>query len=726
MSHSMPYSSWSELTSYFRSVFFGVSVAIVLCASQIVHAADGQLDLTFGSGGKVITPSSNIGMAATAVVIQPDGKVISVGYERVPVIIGFGVTRHFLLLRYNQNGILDTSFGNGGRVLTAFVSPPNSDSIDQAYAVSLQRDGKIIVVGSTNATTGGNRNFGLARYNTNGSLDPTFGDHGLVTTDFNGGPDEAYALAIQPDGKVVVGGTAAPGPNPDPNAGFYILKFALARYNVDGSLDLTFGSGGKVVPGLQGDVKGVTTSLAIHGLAIQSDGKIVVCGDVPWTLARFGASGNLDQSFGNGGSVTSFVENGGRAMAMAFQTDGKIIAGGYQASFVVARYKIDGSLDPSFGTGGKVTTSFKGGYDLAFALSLQNDGKVILAGEADNLSQYDVGVARYDTSGALDSTFGNGGKITTDFAGAYDHVGGMAVQSDGKIVVAGSIEQPQESVALARYTGTPFNSINETGFFVTEQYLDFLGRRPDQSGLDFWISNVTSCGNDAQCVEVKRINTSAAFFLSIEFQNTGYLVERIYKAAYGDATGTSGLGGTHQLQVPVVHFSEFLPDVQGLGQGVVVLQTGWEQQLENNKVAFTSEFVQRQRFTTAFPTTLTPAQFVDKLFSNAGVTPLSADRNAAINEFGGAANTSDNAARGRALRRVAENAILSQQEFNRAFVLMQYFGYLRRDPNSGQDADHTGYDFWLTKLNQFNGNYISAEMVKAFLSSIEYRQRFGT
>ena len=131
------------------------------------------------------------------------------------------------------------------------------------------------------------------------------------------------------------------------------------------------------------------------------------------------------------------------------------------------------------------------------------------------------------------------------------------------------------------------------------------------------------------------------------------------------------------------------------------------------------------RFTSAYATTMTPAQFVDRFFANAGVTPSSTDRNAAIAEFGSATNTTDVAARSRALRDVAENASLNSQEFNRAFVLMQYIGYLRRDPNSGPDTDYTGYDFWLAKLNQFNGNFVNAEMVKAFITSVEYRQRFG-
>src|SRR5438128_1624279 len=269
------------------------------------------------------------------------------------------------------------------------------------------------------------------------------------------------------------------------------------------------------------------------------------------------------------------------------------------------------------------------------------------------------------------------------------------------------------------------NPIDQAGFFVTEHYYDFLNRLPDADGLAFWTNEINSCGSDQTCIGLKRINVSAAYFLSIEFQQTGYLVERMYKAAFGSASGTSTLGGAHQLPVPIVRFNEFLPDTQQIGQGVVVNVGNWQQQLENNKQAFALDFVQRSRFTTAFATTLTPAQFVDALFVNAGITPSAADRNAAIAEFGSATNTSDTAARGRALRDVAENSILQQQEFNRAFVLMQYLGYLRRNPNDPQDTDYTGYDFWLTKLNAFNGNFVAAEMVKAFITSDEYRHRFG-
>ena len=260
------------------------------------------------------------------------------------------------------------------------------------------------------------------------------------------------------------------------------------------------------------------------------------------------------------------------------------------------------------------------------------------------------------------------------------------------------------------------NPLDDAQFFVRQHYHDFLNREADQSGLNFWVGNFTPCGSDAQCIEVTRINVSGAFFLSIEFQQTGYLVERIYKAAYSDADGTSGLGGAHQIKVPIIRLSEFLGDTQKIGQGVIVNQGNWQQQLESNKQAFTAEFVQRSRFTTAFPAGMTPAQFVDKLNTNAG-NPLSqSERDQLVNS---------GMTRAQMLRAVAEDPDLVTAEFNPAFVLMQFFGYMRRNPNDPQDIDYTGYDFWLTKLNQFNGSFQNAEMVKAFISSAEYRQRFG-
>lgn len=242
-----------------------------------------------------------------------------------------------------------------------------------------------------------------------------------------------------------------------------------------------------------------------------------------------------------------------------------------------------------------------------------------------------------------------------------------------------------------------------------------MNREPDRSGLQFWVNQIASCNGDAQCIDIKRQNVSAAFFPSIEFQQTGYLVYRFYKASYGNLPNAP---------VPI-RLSEFLPDTKQIGQGVIVNQGGWETVLENNKQAFSAEFVQRSRFSSAYPTSLRPAQFVDQLYINAGMTPSATDRTPAINEFGSAATTADVAARARVLRRVAENSTLVQQEFNRAFVLREYFGYLRRNPTDAPDTNDDGYQVWLAKLNSFGGDYIRSEMVRSFILSTEYRKRFG-
>jgi hypothetical protein len=275
---------------------------------------------------------------------------------------------------------------------------------------------------------------------------------------------------------------------------------------------------------------------------------------------------------------------------------------------------------------------------------------------------------------------------------------------------------PNPRNSLSVPNNCPANSIDNAEFFVRQHYADFLSRTPDASGLAFWRNQITSCGADQACIELKRVNVSAAFFLSIEFQETGYLAYRTYKAAYDNLPGAP---------VPLT-FAEFIPDTQTLSQHVVVNAPGWEQQLENNKAGFFLAFVSRLRFRNDYPTTLTPAEFVDKLFMRAGITPTAGERTAAINEFGPAADTFDGMARARALRRVAENSALAAQEKNRAFVLMQYFGYLRRNPYDPPELtlDFQGHNFWLNKLNQFNGNFVNADMVKAFITSGEYRQRF--
>lgn len=254
--------------------------------------------------------------------------------------------------------------------------------------------------------------------------------------------------------------------------------------------------------------------------------------------------------------------------------------------------------------------------------------------------------------------------------------------------------------------------IDETKFFVRQHYVDFLSREPDADGFQFWTQNIDTCLGDAQCREVKRINTSGAFFLAIEFQETGYLVYRMYKAAFGNLPGKP---------VPVTRAS-FLPDTRAISKGVIVNQPGWEIQLEANKVAFAQNFVQRAAFVSAYPQGMNANAYVDGLFARTGITPTAQERQSAITAYG----AGDTAGRAAALRAVADNPTFQQSEKSRAFVLMQYFGYLQRDPDAAPNTDFSGYNFWLTKLNQFNGDYIAAEMVKAFISSTEYRLRFSS
>jgi uncharacterized delta-60 repeat protein len=697
-----------KMNANYKSIILAISLFFALSTS--ISAAPGDLDPTFGNGGIVITRGPNFNALDTAagMAIQPDGKIVVVGDGTLGV-----TTWDFAVVRYNPDGSLDTSFGG-----TGIVHTPVGNSHDQATSVAIQADGKIVVAGvicnGVGNCSGLGTSIAVVRYNPNGSLDISFNGTGIVVTSVGGSRDGAFSLAIQTDGKIVVAGTSFHNPNSD---------IAIVRYNPNGSLDTTFGGIGKIIIP-NGNNGGNNPSMQI-----QADGKVVVVGssyngsEYDFRLFRYQTDGSPDTSFNGTGNVISSAV---AATGLAIQPDGKMVVVGSSSDsnvgsgFAVVRYHSNGSLDTSFGGTGKISVPIDGS---AASVGIQADGKIVVVCNGNN-PVTGFAVFRLNPNGSLDTTFNGTGKVTTRLQG---YVIALAIQADGKIVVAGGTDDQLYDFydfVVVRYQGdgaTPTtacpNPIDCVEFFVRQHYLDFLNREPDAAGLAFWTDQINSCGGDPQCVEVKRINVSAAYFLSIEFQQTGYLVYRLYKAAYGNLPGAP---------VPL-RLSEFLPDTQKIGQGVIVNQAGWEQVLENNKQAFSAEFVQRSRFTSIYPTSLTPDQFVDWLFINAGVTPSATDRTAAINEFGGTLDTSDAAARARALRRVAENSTLAQQEFNRAFVLMQYFGYLRRNPNDAPEAglNFAGYDFWLNKLNSFNGDFAQAEMVKAFINSAEYRQRFG-
>jgi hypothetical protein len=254
------------------------------------------------------------------------------------------------------------------------------------------------------------------------------------------------------------------------------------------------------------------------------------------------------------------------------------------------------------------------------------------------------------------------------------------------------------------------NDISES--FVRQHYHDFLGREPDAAGLAFWVNNIESCGADARCREVKRIDTSAAFFLSSEFQKTGFYVLRLQRVAFGRDSSSA------LTRLP---YQQFIKDARQVGEGVVIGEPGAEQKLEENRQAYAMQIVASPDFIAKFPSSQTADQFVDALFASAAVVPTIAERQAALVAF----NQGDTAGRAAALTSVTDSAAVMTREFSPSFVLMQYHGYLRRNPTDAPDGNDNGYQFWLTKLNQFSGDFRQSEMVKAFIVSGEYRARFG-
>jgi len=277
-------------------------------------------------------------------------------------------------------------------------------------------------------------------------------------------------------------------------------------------------------------------------------------------------------------------------------------------------------------------------------------------------------------------------------------------------------------------TTPPANPIDDARAFARQQYLDFLRREPDGPGWDHWTAEITMCSDPAnrfpgetepQCIERKRANTSAAFFLSPEFSNTGYFVLRVYRGGLGRMPHFGGAQGFRD---------EFTRDAATVGQGIVVNDALAPSVINANKQAFVNEFVTRLEFRSIYDS-LNNTQYVDKLFQTTGVTPTAGERQALIDGLGNSSET-----RASVLFKVVDGTTtitdgalvfntnygkaFYDNQFNPAFVQMEYFGYLLRDPDDG------GYNFWLGKLNQF-GNWVDAQMVLAFIKSPEYRSRFG-
>jgi len=449
------HSNLCRFATHCRAIGATALIFTLFASMQMAQATGGDLDPTFGTGGTLMTDINRSTDLAQAVALQADGKLVVVGqtYKNNDY-----STEDFAVARYNTDGTLDTTFGRGGKVRTDF---PGLAAVPSA--VVIQPDGKIVVAGGAFPLFTFAGNFEVVRYNPNGSLDGSFGNGGIVTTTF---PEGSYAfdVALQPDGKIIAAGTVFVDFIPGESSN---TDFALARYNPDGTPDATFGNGGQVSTdfvGLEDDA---------FSILIQPDGKIVAVGSAndpatfyDFAAARYLSNGTIDTTFGVAGKVrTDFGDqNFDRARSAALQTDGRIVAAGFAISqnggvqnFAVARYTSNGVLDTTFSRDGKTQIDFGNCCQSATKVLLQSDGKIITVGGSNGeSSEDDFLLARLNPRGSLDNTFGVGGQVRTSFGDLNGGANGAALQSDGKIVAVGfqaTFSNQFSNFALARYLG---------------------------------------------------------------------------------------------------------------------------------------------------------------------------------------------------------------------------------------------------------------------------------
>ncbi|MBP7111441.1 MAG: DUF4347 domain-containing protein, partial [Nitrosomonas sp.] len=417
---------------------------------------------TFGAGdGKLTT---NFGVSddqGTSMTVQADGKVLVAGRS------WNGSNYDFALVRYNTDGTLDTSFSGDGTLTTAIGSGD-----DYGQSIAVQADGKILVTGY--GWNGSTYDFALVRYNTDGTLDTSFSGDGKLTTDFGASSDYGYSVTVQADGKILVAGQSNVG-------GAY--DFALTRYNSDGTLDTSFSGDGKLTTDF-----GVSDDYGTS-MTVQADGKILVAG-YSWNgstfdvaLVRYNNNGTLDTSFsGDGMLTTDFGASSDYGYSVTVQADGKILVAGQSNvggtyDFALVRYNTDGTLDTSFSGDGKLTTNFGSSYNYGASVTVQADGKILVGGTSWNGSNYDFALVRYNSDGTLDTSFSGDGELTTAIGSESEYGASVTVQADGKILVAGqSWNGSNYDFALVRYSndGTldrtfdsvPANTLNGTPTFT--------------------------------------------------------------------------------------------------------------------------------------------------------------------------------------------------------------------------------------------------------------------
>jgi uncharacterized delta-60 repeat protein len=477
------------------------------------YTAGGELDSGFGSGGMVITDfDSGSNDHVTSMALMDDGKIVVVGDSSAG-----GVDADFALARYNADGSLDADFGGDGKVLTDIDNDHNF-----AHSVAVRSDGKIVAAGYTH------RDFAVARYNSDGSLDTGFAGDGTVTTDFAGEFDAVSSVVFQANGKIVAAGTA--------DLDDLNTDFALARYNENGALDRRFGKDGLVTTDFP--VSFISLQDSGRQVAVQPDGKIIVAGtstsdDFPFdaiALARYNPDGSLDKKFGDRGLVLDNSLILPDVSGLALQADGKIVVvgaslGDFTLDFFVVRFNSDGTLDEGFGEGGYVTTDFGESDDQAASVAVQSDGRIVVAGATDPTftQSYDFALARYTTTGALDTNFGTGGLVITNF-GAADTAFSVAIQSDGNIVAGGvTIDEGAgtSDFALARYDGT---GTLDAGFGVGGMVVTDIGLTTEfGTSLDIAQSVAVQPDGKIVAVGIAIVTEDSSDFAVVRYDSTGAL-----------------------------------------------------------------------------------------------------------------------------------------------------------------------------------------------------------
>lgn len=722
-----------KVTTDFGAREFAVSVALQSDGKIVVggyttfnngnialarYNANGSLDASFGTSGELLTNFTGYNnVQFYDLALQPDNKIVASGEVVARNSNGQLTGIGYFVARFNPNGSFDTTFGTDGKIIDTINSRATPNSI------LLQSDGKILLGGSANGST-------VSRLNTDGSLDASFGTNGNAAVTF-GGNEGFGKLLLQPDNKIIAVGSFTFNRN---------VLVSLARFNPNGSLDQSFGNAGKV---------GTAFDVAANGnnAALQTNGKIVVAaaksGDA-YRLARYNADGALDSSFGTNGIVNG--DTG--AIALALQADGKIVIGGdahinsNSASpydFALARYLGDSitvtptptpsptpvptpistpapSPSPSPSPTPVPTPTPQ---PTPSSVTTPRGGNVtVQAGNGVMLTFLNVTGAGTTTVTPIDPT--SAGQLP---AGYTLPTGGVAFEITttatyrGLIEVCISTPNITDTAAFAavrvmhRENGVPVDRtdkrdfarkvvcgrvsslspfviassnvdvISETNFFVRQQYLDFLNREPDEGGFAYWTGEINKCGADQSCIRRKRVDVSAAFFVENEFQQTGYFVYRLYKASFARQP----------------NYDEFTNAASGIigGSDLAMERAATAAALVNPAYA-----------------SLDNRQYVEQLYANAGVTPSASEKDSLI-----AGLNNNTETRAGVLSKVADNQTPQQKEYNEAFVLAEYFGYLKRDPEVG------GYQFWLDVLNNRVKNNYRA-MVCAFVNSVEYQDRF--